>query len=342
MVAYANLSALMEQLPAGPPPQPGQMPQPNAREMLSALGLFQLKAAVMGVRILEDGVRSEGLLMAPAPRQGILKAFGATSADLTPPAFVGENAAMYSAGSLDAPAIWTELLNAVQRLNPMLHQMLLMQLNNPQVGINFRTDVIDALGNRWFTYEPGDAGAANRPRLLNRVVVIDLKNASAMEGAFLKFMAMQGRGQPEKEQYEGHTIYTLPQAQATPAPGTPQIERVVAFMDDRMIVATNLALTKDLIRDAGRRRSPLLGNRDYAEALKRVLADPDIITYTDERKAAQFQWNQAAQAAAMTMGLQLPSWESISKYSSVSVQTWKWTADGLRMKTWKPFPQPTQ
>ncbi len=335
---YANLAELMEQIPASAPSAPGPMgmPQPDARQILDVVGLLDVQAAAVTSAMLDDGVQSRGMVLLPAPRRGLLKAFVPDAVDLTPPPYVTKDASTFAVGYCNVQVLFQEILNAFQTLAPQMHQMLQMQLNNPQMPVNIQQDIIGTLGSRWIVYQPAEAITANPPRMNNRATIVELKNPDALKRAVQTLMAMAGPN-ITTAQHEGQTIYQAP-AQPAMSPDMPGTRQTFTFADNSLVIATNLALAKKIISDSRSGNSGFLNNPDYRRISDHALDGAQMLAYRDTRRSAKGQWEMAANMLAMTSGLTLPSWETIQKYQSVSLTTGKWNSEGFLFQGWQTYP----
>lgn len=344
MTFYANIAGLLAQIPSTPAAQPGMPSMPGPKQWLDALGLMDVRSAAMTYTMVDNGSRSQGLVLVPAPRRGILKAFEPSSVDLDPPAFVAGDASMYSGVYFSASTLWREVMTALQTLSPQMHQMVQMQLASAQMGVNLENDVIFALGERWYVYQPAEAVTANPPVMMNRAFAVELAKPAAFKGAMQTMVAQLSQtpwgASMSTLEYEGATLYQFPPI--SPNPEMPGMEPTLALSEDMLIFAFNSALAKSIVSDSQRSSSPLLNNEDYRRASAEVLPAPHMVGFADARGSAKAQWDQMKTALSMQFGLALPGWEVLKKYQTISLTTAKWTEDGLLMKAWQPFPDTTR
>ena len=258
--------------------------------------------------------------------------------DLEPPAFVTADATQFSVFYFDPAVLWRELLAAVQRLNPMLHQMLLMQVRNPEAGFDIQADIIEALGSRWVTYQPAE-GITGDPPLLNLAFTVDLRKPEALESAFQTILAQAGAGGPTTVEHEGRTIYRFPQT--ITEPGAPGMEPCVAFVDGHLLVAMNLALAKSVISAGFEGSGPFAQSEKFRSLRPHVLRDAQMLAYSMANFSSQHQWDSARTSLQMTTGLTLPGWDVVSRYQSATLAAARWVDDGLLVETWQAHPGAT-
>lgn len=340
---FLNIAALIDMLPAAGEAPPGQFGPPvGPRDILDMTGLTDIEAFGISARLMEDGTRNQALLLVPAPRRGLLRAFVPQEADPTPVPFVDEKVALYSGLYFDIPTFWQEIMNLVGQVNPMAYQMLQFQLNNPQLGIDIENDLINAMGGRWVVYMPGEIVTPNPPPMLNLAMTVELVKPEAFERALQQILAgaAQGAEEPAQIEYMGRTIYQFPIPPFVAADSAVGVEPHLVVLDDKLVLAMNLSLAKRIIQDSQRGQSPLLANEEFARARRHVIEDPHGLTYVDNRLINKWRWEQMGPAMEQG-GQELPDWQVVQKYQTVSIMAMKWITDGLWIESWEPFPEVT-
>lgn len=343
-VLFANFQALMDalvpedQTPAG---EPGAAVDagPNVDAILKALGIRDVKALGLGVKLAEDGIRGRGILLTPAPRKGILKAFVPEDMDVTPPPFVDDDAAAYYAFHFSVPVLYEEIMNMLMTTAPPVHMMIQMQLQamNTEAGVNVGNDIIKALGTRWHIYMPAEVVTANEPKMLNVVISLELADRDAIAGAFDKLLAFGEEGVAPIE-FMGQSIYQLP-ADDFVEPDAPYgMELCFVFLENSVLVATNLDLAKTVIKNRVRDRSTLLETPRLQALLAHVMEDPDALTFEDTSLTGRLQVENP-DPEFEELGLRLPDFDALRKYLGLSVSVMKWTDEGLLLETWAQYPR---
>ncbi|MCK4297971.1 MAG: hypothetical protein KAX80_00480, partial [Planctomycetes bacterium] len=118
------------------------------------------------------------------------------------------------------------------------------------------------------------------------------------------------------------------------------VEPHLVVLDDRLVLAMNLSLAKRIIQDSQRGQSPLLANEEFARARRHVIEDPHGLTYVDNRLINEWRWKQMGPGMEQG-GQELPDWQVVQKYQTVSIMAMKWITDGLWFESWEPFPEVT-
>jgi hypothetical protein len=307
------------------------------------------------VTLAEDGMAGQGMLLAPAPRQGFLRALVPQSGSIMPPAFVEKDAAAFGGLHFSIPVLYEEIMAMMERENPEQYMAIQQQLQMQPIDIE--NDVVNSFGGRWFLYAPGGAGDSSGPSI---AVVGDLKNAAAFAGAWAQLLAtLPPFFQYETVEFMGVTVYqfrmAMPmegQAEETPQP-------CVAIMEDKLVYAADLELAKSIIKNDRRATSPMLGDGEFQQLLSRTMDNPDGMLFADGRVIgrwiAERMEEEGLTGGSLTEGLapppgmegmtpdlslpQMPPWEVMEKYQTPTLVTVKWSDEGLLVKSWSPHPK---
>ncbi|MHC4789436.1 MAG: hypothetical protein ACYS8K_09585, partial [Planctomycetota bacterium] len=305
----------------------------------------------LGVAFREEGVAGQGLLVAPAPRGGLLRALVPQHGDVMPPAFVDEEVGAFAGLHFSIPILYEEVMARLQRDRPQ--QYMAVQQVLQRYPVDIENSIIGALGNRWFLYMPADSAADESTP--SAALSVDLEDSAAFAGAWGQLlMQLPASMQYETIDFMGQGIY---QFMAPPGPQQPpQPGPCLTILPDKVVYTTDIEMAKAVIRDDRRASSPLLTSSDFQQMLTRTMDGPHGILLVDGRVMARW-WARAAEeqiaaAGTLAQGLQpppgmeglspeallehLPPWELMEKYESPSLLTVGWTDEGLLVQSWSP------
>jgi hypothetical protein len=302
-----------------------------------------------GMTLRQEGVATQGMMLAPAPRQGLLRAFEPGRGGVLPPPYVGEDAAVFAGMHFSLSVFWEEMKAALQRESPRQYAMLQQQLQ--MMPIDVENDLFGAIGSRWFIYARiGGEGGED----LSLAAVADLQNAEALRTAFTQMVAgLPPFIQVDTVDFMGVDLYSFRanrELQAQGAAAGPQF--CTAVMQDKFIYAGDLELAKAIVRDSRRNASPLLESAPFRRLLDRTMDEPDGLVLVDGRALGRWmasRMEEMRQAAARAMeraghaaeGPDLPEpppWDVLRKYETSTLLTVRWVDDGLLFKAWAPEP----
>jgi len=291
------------------------------------------------VRVEEKGISGRFFVLIPAPRTGILKAVAPTGrSNVKPPAFVGEDAAVYAGVYFDVPTLWEEIKSAIKQFSPQLYDQMMQGINDPNAPVQIERDLIQTVGSHWFLYVPKEVVSANPPREINLIVAAELKDSQRLEKTLQTLLAT---APPDAGfstvDFMGRTIYQSPPLPIPLGQDMAPLALCWVFADGRFILATSQAMAKLAVRDGQRAESPLLEKDEFRSTLQQMISHPDAMFYADQRYIGEWIWKLLSKALEGQQ-IRLPSYETLRKYLSVTTSTAKWTEDGLEMKSWNPHP----
>ena len=315
----------------------------NFSDVMDALGIFDLEAVGSGAKLGEDGASSEGFLLVPAPRRGIMKAFVSTGgANVKPPAFVGADTALYVGAYFDAPTLWDEIKKVVvAQLPPELSGQMDAQLSIPDSPASIVQDLLLGLGRHVYVYAPADVVTITPEGALelNFVWALEVKDMARSEEAFNRLLTFMPPNQPgiEKVQVLGKTVYRTPSTPPMPWPPNQPLAPIhFLFADDKLVVAGSEAMCKQVIEGSEREVSPLLNDVGFRSLLPHLQRQPHVFAYADQRSIGA--WIHGLVSTFVPPDkLQLPPYEVIGKYLSISAGTSKWDEQGLLSQSWQPY-----
>lgn len=304
-----------------------------------------------GLTIEPDGSSVQGLVLAPAPTKGILRAFAPQGGSVLPPAYVDKAPGLFGGLRFSMPVLWQEIMAELQREHPNDYTMF--QQGIQQMPVDLENGIIKPLGDRWFFYVPPlDTGD------LQFVLCVDLQDSAAFGAAFEQLIATESPfGTLKPVDFEGVKLYQFATgggdilgAEEQPAKGP-----CVAILQDKFLFATSLDTAKTVINNSKRSSSPVLAEADFQKLLGRTTDSPDAVLLVDGR--LYYRWAEAAIKAQREMYEhfrqeyppgeetppepefpELPPRDVVEKYLSTSIVTAKWVEDGLLIKAWAPNP----
>jgi len=317
--------------------------------------LGDVKALGLGLSMRADGLSCQGLMWAPGPRKGLLKAFAPQGGGVMPPAYVEKEVGLYAGLHFSVPVMWEELKAFLQSQWPQMYPMIEQQLQT--LPVDFENDMVKAFGSRWFFYMPA-LGTAKEPAKAQVAFCGDLRNSTAFSQAFQQLMASPDyQGSVEKVDFMGVTLYQFgaPTGFEMEEPTGPAA--CMAIMADKLLFATSLDLAKSVISNDKREVSPLVREAEFRQLLGHTMEDPDAILFVDGRvvgrwvrQAVEEQRKEARAFRERFPGPageapepeelpEMPSWDVLEKYQTASILTAKWVEDGLLIKAWSPHPR---
>jgi hypothetical protein len=304
--------------------------------------------------VLKDGVSTQGLLLAPAPQAGFVKAFLPKGGSIMPPGYVEKSTAVFGGIRFSLPVMWQEFMAAMQRDHPESYTMFQQQLKAAPYDVE---NVIKALGDRWFVYVPS-SGTGEKIGDLQIAVCVDLQDSAAVTTAWQQMLSqMQGEGVKTLD-FSGVTIYQLGGPSDFDVEQRPASSPCFAILSDKFVFASSLDLAKSIINNGKREVSPLTSETEFQKLLGHTIESPDGLLFVDGRVLAPWvrarledlrhmlQMAEAQGGGAGRFGgpkagdiAELPPADVLRKYESLGLLTVKWTDDGLVIKAWAPNPQ---
>jgi len=348
---FADFRALAKQEEKGT-----AMPEmvPGLSDML---GTGNVAAFGCGLTLRQDGLAAQGLLLAPAPAKGFLRAFASRGGNVMPPAYVDKNVGVFGGMHFSLPIMWEEFKAAMQRESPESYAQFEVALKNQPFDIE--NDVIKSLGDRWFFYVP--AGSGGKTGDLQAALCIDLQNSAALSGAVQQMLANVPQEFVQTVDFAGVKVYQLGASSefATEEAASPSI--CVAVLQDKFLYASSLDLAKSIINNDRREASPLATDTAFQKLLGQTIENPDGVLLLDGRVIAQWMLRQAEKEREMFRKIQeennlppgagkeaapelseLPPADVVAKLQTTMMVAAKWNDDGIVVKAWSPHPQPEQ
>jgi hypothetical protein len=321
-----------------------QMPQPmmlpfKPAALLEELGVFSVKGQITTGTIGDKGLSGDAFMRVTTPHKGIIKALVPTGrVDASPPSFIGADAALYGGVHFDTQVFWSELQRVLQQFLPVAYQQLRSQIDNPQAPIHLERELINALGNRWYIYLPEEVLPAGGAQAVNAMIATDLRQPEVLSATLEKIAGMpQAQQAIRTEQFQNTTMYMLQPMPLSALEAGASLQISLAVADGKLIVCANPGMARSVMEGARRETSPLLERGDFRRTLSHLSNHPHAFFYLNQKDVGRWVWTGLGKVLQGGQ-IQLPRYETISQYLSVSSSTAKWTEDGLRMKTWMPYP----
>jgi hypothetical protein len=315
-------------------------------------GAGEVGAFGFGLSMVADGVAGQGLLVAPAPRQGFMRPFTPERGGVLPPGFVDAAPGAYAAAHFNPAALWDEIMAVLQREKPDAYMQFQQQLK--QMPFNLENDVVRAFGTRWYFYMPAGPAAAQGTPPPRVVVAAELANQPAFAAAWPQLLALL----PPFFQQQTITFGGVTTSQFSTAAGwdpEPKPLFCVSILADKFLFTSDLATAKTIINNDKRERSPLLDDPGFQQLLSRTIDNPDGLVYVDGRVVSvwmsRMMEEQRRQIEEMRKQVgneafpapevpEPPPLEVMLKYEGPSLCAVRWVDEGLLIKSWKPNPAP--
>jgi len=241
------------------------------------------------------------------------------------------------------PIIWQEYTAAMQREDPEEYTRFQQKLKEGPVDVE---TLIKALGNRWFVYVPS-SGTGEKAGDLQIALCVDLQNPAAFTTVWQQLLTQAPPEQVKTVDFSGVTIYQMGGPSDFDVEERPAFSPSVAILSDRFIFASSLDLGKSIINNSKREVSPLAGETEFQKLLGHTIENPDGILFMDGRVLApwlQARFEELRPMMQMMLRMaeatpELPPPDALKKYQSTSLLAFKWTDDGLLIKTWEANPK---
>lgn len=286
-VAYLNVKSVLQLVvPLGPP---------NASQTFDAVGLSNLSNATMVVGLDKTGLIAKTSLNFDGAPYGIFEAIGKplTADDL---ASVPADAASVSAMKIDLKALYQTVLKIVEQADPNAKAEMLRNIGmlEAQFGLKLDEDILDPLGDTFFTYNAMKAGEppfgflvvslkdAQKAKTTNGKIVQILKNNAQMNPASPKVVEIE---------YEGKMVYGLQ------APNTPFLQAAWCITDKELVVASSAERLDEYLKRPADSKS-LAKTPELAKSFEKGSA-PSGIVYNDMKKFFDFAYPQLTQYMPM-------------------------------------------
>jgi hypothetical protein len=299
-------------------PQPLQM----ATAFLPMLGVTKVKAfgGSVDASTKEFDTISKAFLYVEQPATGVLGVFQFPPAELTPPEWVPESAAMYLGANWDVPAAVQAVKTLVDTFQGpgAFDQIMNRAANSPNAKVHPQKDLLDQLTGRldmvnFPAVVPRNAPAGGPPIAQQpAVLAVGVKDEAKMKDLLNRLSQTQGFP-GKKRDFQGTTIYELPM----PNPAGGQATMAFAAAKGSLIFATDPARMEDVLRSGN--AAPLAQSDAYKAIAEHMPDKVSMVSYSDQRDQLKsiYEALRSGQFAQQLEGFDfsvLPAFEDIAKY----------------------------
>lgn len=373
-----SLFELLARQPSEPPNPlaPNPLALPPAAKWVPALGLNQVKSAVLALRLGRDGVALELRVAAPeSARAGLLKLLAPQRKDSAPPPFVPADVTSFWRWRFDGAQPVATFEQMLGELFPQTFNTWNFLLNSGEEAIkqerpdyNLRRDVFGNLGDDLLVYRKpaGSDAAADAPP--STLVLIASPQAATWVSALRGLLVLRTGDalQPKSREFLGRTIYTVSLPGAVGDRGGPAQLHYAAHAGYAAF-STDAALLEEFLR-SGESRRPSLAEWPALAALAQKVGglNGGWFAYADLRQtmARNFEaWKRNSTGTNSNPGLglemitgslpyarpqksvaewldytRLPEFDRVARYFYCRVAGGSADADGLSFKWFWPAP----
>lgn len=284
---------------------------------LPTLGLDKFKGAGGSIDFAEGGydAHTKSFLYVEQPTSGLLRAFEFPAADLTPPGWVGAEAAQYTAFNWDASGAYTALTEMADTLmnQPGAAEQQMSQLAK-QAGFHVKEDIIDHLDGQIVML--GDIDASAEPVAQKILLAVKLKDAGKFQETLNTILEKAGSGLTERE-FEGTKVYDIQSPQ-------PNMSPAICLGKDYFIASTHADSLEAVLRTSSGSEG-LASTSSYAKVKKLIPQQNSMLAYSDQAKQLKpyFELLKSGKLDGATEGEfdfgVLPDFDKIQKFFSISV-----------------------
>lgn len=300
-------------------PQPLQM----ATAFLPMLGVTKVKAFAGSVdaSTAEFDTISKAFLYVEQPATGVLGIFQFPPAELAPPEWVPESAAMYLGANWDVPAAVQSVKTLVDTFQGpgAFDQIMNRAASSPNAKVHPQKDLLDQLTGRldlvnFPAVVPRNAPQGGPPVAQQpAVIAVGVKDEAKMKDLLNRLSQTQGFP-GKKRDFQGTTIYELP----VPNPAGTSSNMAFAAAKGSLIFATDPARMEEILRSGGG-TAPLAQSDAYKAIAEHMPDQVSMISYSDQRDQFKtvYEAFRSGQFGQQIEGFDfsvLPPFEDIAKY----------------------------
>ena len=321
---YANTSRLLSFAQPFVPPQ--------ARKLVGALKLNQVRAVAATSRFADGGMRDAIFLLAPERKGGLLPAPGATvNAALLE--LVPRNARAVSLNRVDIAGLYDAIMSAWKSANPRTYRQMTAMRDRWQqrLGFDIETDLVGSLGKQVLFYSTPHghafAVAVEDPETFDSCI-------SSVAGTF------SGRVELNTLRYRGHTIRHL-DITGMPFVVTP------SYTYHRGMAVFGLwpQAVKKFIARIEEDEPSIVQNEDFRRVCGDALGEKAVVQYSDIDDDLVSFYDVLVIGIQALNGLPqvkvrpelFPSNMVIEPHVFDAGSTWRSTSKGLVMETYSPY-----
>ncbi|MFH1022652.1 MAG: hypothetical protein V1809_04630 [Planctomycetota bacterium] len=277
--------------------------------ILNFTGLNSLEAVAFGYQFTPDGVVSKIRLEQAGAKKGLLWNLFGTSATVTYPGFIPEDAQAFSILQVDPSGIWTGLQDVIAGTmgagmggdegQPAINPTAMFEA---QFGVNFKKDLFDALGSEVVFYQkktvpPSPSAGGGMPALAspNFNVTVRLKDPDTLKRFIgtiqAKVNEMNPGGWPfEEKEYMGRVLHQLKGGVA--GRGVAEGEKsssgfTFTVTDGLLILAASDENAKEMIRRFGKEGKSVTDTEGFKSVAKLLPSEAGLVSYTSREYLVQ-------------------------------------------------------
>lgn len=253
-------------------------------------GINGLKA-LAGSVILNTGnydSLTKTVFLAPAPVQGILRAFKLPKVALRPEPWVPATVSSYQTLSWDLDAAFLAINEIANMIQPGILNVLEQQLVGPNGGepLNLQKDIFGPLGNRITVIS--DYKKPIKEDSQRTLIAFALSDAKTFEGTLNKLITFVG-ADPKKREFQGATIYdfevNLPNQVPNNAARGPMSLTVAK---DTFFVSSEATLLEQVLRGGG---PSLADSAAFQEVAKELPSQSSSMSFTRPDEQARISYD---------------------------------------------------
>lgn len=291
-----------------------QESQPNVQSavaMFPLLGLDKLKG-LGGALIIDEGdfdALTKTYIKVDQPTTGVLNLFQFPAIAMTPPKWVGSNAAMYTALNWDFQAAYkaTEgLYDSFLGQGNFARQIEAIADQPPNIHI--KTDIIDLLGGKLHITSTAGTISEDKPAG-DLTVAIEVKDSAAASKLIDKVLGL-GIIPSETITFEGQKIFKF-------ETGNEELTPALAVVNNAIMVTFDIKAIEGIVRGT---RTPLATSPTYAKLSKHFPAKVSGITFQKGDAQIKTLYEQLRNGEGLAEQVEdidfkkLPPFEKLAKY----------------------------
>jgi prepilin-type processing-associated H-X9-DG protein len=187
-VLYENVAGILSAWDAKPGQDAGAESRPanksaEARKMLGAMGLGEMKVFAAATRFVENGVYTKAKLFTPAPHRGLLKLYAGKPLADDDVAAVPADADGFCAANFSAAEIFEELKRFIRTVAPedLSLDERIADLEK-KLGVSLEKDIFASLGDTWVVSSAESQGGF----ITGTLLTVKVKDAERLQAAIAK------------------------------------------------------------------------------------------------------------------------------------------------------------
>lgn len=347
----------------------------NPAKILAATGFGGLKSLAFALQMSNDGATAQFYASIPeSSRQGLFAVFPGDSKDATPPSFVPADVVKFQRWRVDGQKAWATIQKVAADISPQAKTAIGFMIDTANAAAKEKDPDFDMnknffanLGDDVISYEKAPRGTspaqlASPPSLF----LMSSPNPDQFIAAFkyvLMLMNQQG-GTPKEREFLGRKIYSVELGAAIPQGmgEQPAKTRTLSYASSGGYVAfsTDDSMIEEYLRSSDSQAKKLRETSGLTDAIAKVNgSSAGWFGYDNEAESTREMFealkNSSAKSQSSAMptfgGLPsagmfkdlmdfslLPSFDQVSKYFGISVQSASADSNGITFKFYTPVP----